>query len=45
VQRGFCSYPAVEKDPMLANVRRLPAYAAFRETAAACHAKFMDAVR
>jgi TolB-like protein len=45
VRRNYCSYPAVETDPMFAAVRRLPEYLAFRETAKSCHASFMEATR
>jgi tetratricopeptide (TPR) repeat protein len=45
LRRNYCSYPAVETDPTLAAVRRLPEYAAFRADAMACHAKFMEAMR
>jgi serine/threonine protein kinase/tetratricopeptide (TPR) repeat protein len=42
VRRNYCTYPAIEKDPLFASVRALPEYKAFRETAVACQARFLS---
>ncbi|MEO6260761.1 MAG: protein kinase, partial [Thermoanaerobaculia bacterium] len=41
VERGYCSYPAMDSDPLLASVRALPGYRAVHEAGAACHARFL----
>lgn len=45
VRRNYCSYPAVESDPMMELVRRRPEYPAFREQAKECHERFVAAIR
>ncbi len=42
VRRNYCTYPAVENDPLFVSVRALPEYKAFRETAVACQARFLS---
>jgi serine/threonine protein kinase len=41
VRRNYCSYPAVETDPLWAPARALPEYAEVRRSAQACHEVFM----
>jgi TolB-like protein len=41
VRRNYCSYPAVETDPLWASARALPEYAEVRRSAQACHDTFM----
>ena len=41
VERNYCSYPAMDSDPLLAPARRLPGYAAVHAAAVACHARFL----
>ena len=36
-----CSHPALERDPMMANLRKLPEHAEIRESAIACEEDFL----
>lgn len=38
---GYCSYPAMDSDPLFPNVRSARGYAAIRQTGMACQRKFM----
>jgi serine/threonine protein kinase len=42
--RNFCTYPAMDTDPLLDSVRKLPEYIAIREQAIQCHQRFMAAI-
>ena len=42
VERNYCSYPAMDSDPLLAPARQLPGYAAVHAAAVACHARFLQ---
>ncbi len=44
VRRGYCSYPAIDRDPLLEKVRALPEYAAFRDSAIACRERFLTGI-
>jgi hypothetical protein len=41
VEGGYCSFPAMDKDPMLANARTLPAFVEVRTEGMACQQKFL----
>lgn len=41
VEGGYCSYPAIEKDSLLARVRGAPEFASIRSTALACREAFL----
>jgi len=41
VQGGYCSYPAIDSDPMLAGIRGRPEFAAIRSEGIACQKKFL----
>lgn len=41
LQRNYCSVPAIDSDPLWANTRSLPEFAAFHEEAVRCHERFM----
>jgi TolB-like protein len=41
VEGGYCSYPAMDHDPMLASTRTLPAFAEIRTEGMACQQKFL----
>lgn len=40
IANNHCSYPAMDTDPLLANVRRLPQYAELRQAGMACRDRF-----
>jgi TolB-like protein len=40
---GYCAYPAMDNDPLLAPVRGSPEYAAIRDAGIACQNKFLAA--
>ena len=44
-RRGFCGYPAIDRDPLLATARTLPAWPAYRAAAAQCHEAFLRGMR
>ncbi len=41
VERGYCSYPLIETDPLLEPVRDSGGYAELRSEARACHERFL----
>ncbi len=41
VEQNYCSYPRMDNDPLLANVRKRPEYAAIRQAGIACQQKFI----
>ena len=41
VRRNYCSYPAMDNDPLFAAARKLPGYAEVRESAVACQQAFL----
>jgi TolB-like protein/tRNA A-37 threonylcarbamoyl transferase component Bud32 len=41
IRRNFCSYPAMDSDPLFASVRSSPEFRAVRESAIACQARFL----
>jgi hypothetical protein len=43
VQGGYCAYPAMENDPLLAPVRGSSEYAAIRDAGIACQKRFLAA--
>ncbi|HEV8253369.1 MAG TPA: protein kinase [Vicinamibacteria bacterium] len=43
VQGGYCAYPAMDSDPLLAPVRGSPEFTAIREAAIACQKRFLAA--
>src|SRR5258708_1584072 len=45
VSLNACAFPVVDTLPILAPVRALPEYPAFRTTAVQCHDRFMSALR
>ena len=40
IDAGYCSYPAIDSDPLLAGVRTAPKYGELRAAAIACQANF-----
>jgi hypothetical protein len=40
IANNYCSYPVIDSDPLLANIRRLPEYKELREAGMACREKF-----
>ena len=42
IQGGYCSYPAIDSDPMFAKIRNLPGFQQIRSSAKKCQAKFLD---
>jgi serine/threonine protein kinase/DNA-binding winged helix-turn-helix (wHTH) protein len=44
ITAGYCSYPALDKDPMFATIRNEPEFADLRSKAMACRKSFQDAV-
>jgi hypothetical protein len=42
VQRNYCSYPAMDSDPLFANVRTTPEFAAIRAAGIACQKRFLS---
>ncbi len=42
VEQGYCAYPAMETDPLLAKVREHPEYVAIRAAAIECQKKFLE---
>ncbi|MBZ5553439.1 MAG: protein kinase [Acidobacteriia bacterium] len=43
VEKNYCSYPGLETDPLLENVRKTPEFQEVRQSAAACSKKFAAA--
>lgn len=41
IEGGYCSYPAMDHDPMLASARTLPAFAGIGREGMACQQKFL----
>ena len=41
VERGYCAFPAVDRDPMLAALRQQPGFTAARTAALECQNKFL----
>ena len=41
IQRGYCSYPGIENEPLFASLRDTPEYRAVRESAMACRDRFL----
>ena len=44
-RRGFCGYPAIDRDPLLAPLRTHPSWPAYRAAAVQCHEAFMRGIR
>jgi len=44
LQRNYCGYPAMDSEPLLAQVRALPGYAKVRADAMQCQARFRNAM-
>jgi len=42
VDQNYCSYPRMETEPMLTDLRKLPEYAALRDAGRACQQRFLD---
>ncbi len=40
IANNYCSYPVIDSDPFLANIRRLPEYAELRQAGANCRDNF-----
>jgi serine/threonine protein kinase len=45
IERNHCGYPAMEHDPLLANVRTLPEYGELRQAGVACQQVFLKEKR
>jgi hypothetical protein len=45
IEGGHCSYPAIEMDPLLANLRKQPEYTEIRSEALACQNSFLAKVK
>jgi hypothetical protein len=41
VEHNFCAYPAMDREPFLAAVRKLPEYSAIRAAGMACQQRFL----
>jgi TolB-like protein len=41
IDEGYCSYPALDTDPLWASLRAQPGFAAVRTRAVACHEQFL----
>ena len=41
IHGGYCSYPAIESDPMFTGIRRKPAFREIRSAAMACQNDFL----
>ena len=41
IEGRYCSYPAVDKDPMLQSLRAQPGFPALRTSAIACQSEFV----
>jgi hypothetical protein len=41
VEENFCSYPAMDKDPLFENVRKTPEFAEIRKMGMACRERFL----
>jgi serine/threonine protein kinase len=41
IRRNYCSYPAMDSDPLLANLRATPQYAEIRAAGRACQERFL----
>jgi TolB-like protein len=44
IRLNFCGYPAIDREPLLANARKDPRWLQVRASAAACHERFMKAI-
>ncbi|HXZ28560.1 MAG TPA: protein kinase [Terriglobales bacterium] len=42
IARGYCAYPALDRDPVLASLRALPSFAEIRSQAMQCQKNFLD---
>ena len=40
IANSYCSYPVIDSDPFLANVRKRPEFAKLRQSAVACRGNF-----
>ena len=45
IKEGHCSYPAIETDPLMANLRAQPEYPEIRQEAIACQQKFLAGIK
>ena len=41
VEENFCSYPAMDKDPLFESVRKTPEFAEIRKMGMACRERFL----
>jgi TolB-like protein len=41
VEQNYCSYPAMDKDPLFASIRGTPEFAAIRQTGIECQKRFL----
>lgn len=44
VEQNYCSYPAIDRDPLWADLREDPGFLEIREEAIACRQRFVDFV-
>ena len=42
IDRGYCSYPALERDPSFESLRNDPQFQAVRQAGAACRQRFVE---
>ncbi|HVE65861.1 MAG TPA: hypothetical protein VNC59_04710, partial [Thermoanaerobaculia bacterium] len=41
VEGNYCSYPAMDRDPLFDSIRKTPEFAEVRRAAMACHQRFL----
>jgi hypothetical protein len=44
IDGGYCAYPVMDADPLLASLRATPAYTALRASGRACQERFVTGV-
>jgi hypothetical protein len=42
IDRGYCAYPALDRDPLFGPLRNCPEYSAIRAQAMQCHEHFVQ---
>jgi len=45
IRGHYCSYPALDRDPLLASIRKEPEFDSIRSEAMACQKSFVDSIR
>jgi hypothetical protein len=45
IANNYCSYPVMDSDPFLANIRKLPEYKELRELGIACRENFRSQMK